>query len=81
MLQINRGLTRSQFQSAVAMRSSQVLTLDGLLQVSTAGRPCVRNSLACEAKLLAHGFHASLHDGAAARDLLAKLSEAGGFAH
>jgi hypothetical protein len=38
-------------------------------------------SLGCEAELLAHGFHASLHDGTAARDCFAKLSETGGGAH
>lgn len=34
-------------------------------------------SLGGEAQLLAHGFDALFHDGAAARDLLAKLGEAG----
>ena len=37
-------------------------------------------SLGCETELLAHGFHASLHDGTAARDFLAKLSETAGIA-
>jgi hypothetical protein len=37
-------------------------------------------SLGGEAELVAHCSHASLHDGAAARDFLAKLSETAGVA-
>jgi hypothetical protein len=38
-------------------------------------------SLGCEAELVAHGFHAPLHDGATACDFVAKLSELRSVAH
>ena len=51
------------------------------MTIAAASRSSIgRQSLGCEAELLAHGFHAALHDGAAARDFLAKLSETGGVA-
>jgi hypothetical protein len=37
-------------------------------------------SLGDEAELLAHGYHALLHDGTAAGDFVAKLGETGGVA-
>jgi hypothetical protein len=41
----------------------------------------IRSLLDLRSSIFSRGFHAPLHDGMAARDFFAKLSETGGVAH